>query len=218
MTKLVGVQDYRYKIVVIGAAGSGKTSIIKRFVLDEFSMTSESTVGVDFVYKVIENSGSKIHLSIWDVAGQERFGGITNSYYRNAVGALLIFDITQISTWEQVDLWKDDLIKKIESPIPILLLANKCDLLNEIPSAVSDDQIKNWVDLHRDQGVVGWNKTSAKTKENIEGSFEFLVIENVFSPMNKEKLNELKKGKKDVIIIDKRRDKNVSKKLEKCEC
>lgn len=111
--------------------GTGKTSILRRFVHDTFSGQYKSTIGVDFALKVIEHGEDTIiSLQLWDIAGQERFSNITRAYYKGAVGAFLVYDVTRPKTFENVLKWKHDIDEKVQlsydrGNIPIILLANK---------------------------------------------------------------------------------------------
>ncbi|RKP18332.1 ras-domain-containing protein, partial [Rozella allomycis CSF55] len=125
-----------FKILVVGDLGTGKTSIIKRYVHNVFSTHYKSTIGVDFALKVIDwEDGSIIRLQLWDIAGQERFGSMTRVYYKESVGALLVFDVTRPTTLEGVLKWKRDVDDKVRfkdgSNIPVVLIANKMDALSK---------------------------------------------------------------------------------------
>lgn len=118
--------------MVVGDLGVGKTSLIQRYVHNIFNREYKATIGVDFAYKLIQISRNKVvRLQLWDIGGQERFGNMTRVYYREAVGALIVFDLTRNVTLETVKKWKSDIDSKVrlqdayESPIPVVLLANK---------------------------------------------------------------------------------------------
>lgn len=87
---------FLFKVVLIGDSGVGKSQILSRFTRNEFSLDSKSTIGVEFATKNIEIDNKIIKSQIWDTAGQERYRAITSAYYRGAVGALLIYDITKV--------------------------------------------------------------------------------------------------------------------------
>jgi len=130
------VTEYLFKVLVVGDIGTGKTSIIKRFVHNIFSMHYKSTIGVDFALKVINwDAKTIVRLQLWDIAGQERFGNMTRVYYKEAVGAMVVFDVTRVTTFEAVSKWKNDIDQKVfineDQPIPVVLLANKCDMTKE---------------------------------------------------------------------------------------
>jgi len=132
-----GMTEYLYKVLVVGDIGTGKTSIIKRFVHNIFSVHYKSTIGVDFALKVIHwDAHTTVRLQLWDIAGQERFGNMTRVYYKEAVGAMVVFDVTRSATFDAVQKWKNDIDCKVtlppdDRPIPVVLLANKADLQKE---------------------------------------------------------------------------------------
>eukprot|EP01094_Clydonella_sp_ATCC50884_P024950 TRINITY_DN639_c0_g1_i2.p1 TRINITY_DN639_c0_g1~~TRINITY_DN639_c0_g1_i2.p1 ORF type:complete len:217 (+),score=74.29 TRINITY_DN639_c0_g1_i2:205-855(+) len=182
------VTEYLYKVLVVGDIGTGKTSIIKRFVHNIFSMHYKSTIGVDFALKVINwDSNSIVRLQLWDIAGQERFGNMTRVYYKEAVGAMVVFDVTRFSTFEAVQKWKSDIDAKVtlppdERPIPVVLLANKCDLAKE-----GFCQDKNKMDQFCEEyGFCGWFETSAKDNIGIETAARALVSEILKNDVSRE--------------------------------
>ncbi|KAK0171644.1 hypothetical protein PV328_005072 [Microctonus aethiopoides] len=169
-------REHLYKILVIGELGAGKTSIIKRYVHQFFSQNYRATIGVDFALKVLNwDPQTIIRLQLWDIAGQERFGNMTRVYYKEAVGAFIVFDVTRSATLDAVVKWKQDLETKVQlpdgSPIPCVLLANKCDQTKEglINSPGKMD------DYCKEKNFAGWFETSAKENINIEEAARFLV-------------------------------------------
>eukprot|EP01111_Echinosteliopsis_oligospora_P003491 TRINITY_DN15503_c0_g1_i1.p1 TRINITY_DN15503_c0_g1~~TRINITY_DN15503_c0_g1_i1.p1 ORF type:complete len:216 (-),score=55.44 TRINITY_DN15503_c0_g1_i1:47-694(-) len=171
------MSEYLYKILVVGDIGTGKTSIIKRFVHNIFSMHYKSTIGVDFALKVINwDPKTEVRLQLWDIAGQERFGSMTRVYYKEAVGAMIVFDVTRISTFEAVSKWKADIDAKVtygpdDKPIPVILLANKCDLAKEGFVKTANEMDK----YVKENGFIGWFETSAKDNVNIDKAAKYLV-------------------------------------------
>lgn len=105
--------------------------MLRRFVYNTFSSHYKSTIGVDFALKVIQQTSDLvIHLQVWDIAGQERFGSMTRVYYKDAIGAFVVYDVTRPKTFENVVKWKNDIDSKVQVPgghgdIPAILLANK---------------------------------------------------------------------------------------------
>ncbi|KAG7272018.1 hypothetical protein CRUP_004177, partial [Coryphaenoides rupestris] len=119
-------QEHLFKILVIGDLGVGKTSIIRRYVHQIFSQHYRATIGVDFALKVLQwDSSTVVRLQLWDIAGQERYGNMTRVYYREAVGALVVFDVSRGSTFEAVLKWKDDLDSKVKPVMLLLWLPHK---------------------------------------------------------------------------------------------
>jgi len=170
-------KEFVYKVLVVGDIGTGKTSIIKRFVHNIFSEHYKSTIGVDFALKVMHwDSSTTVKLQLWDIAGQERFGNMTRVYYKEAVGAFVVFDVTRTSTFEAVTKWKNDLDQKVtlppdDRPIPVVLLANKADLARD-PSLKTAQQLDKYCE---ENGFIGCFETSAKNNTNIEKAAKALV-------------------------------------------
>ncbi|KAI3383023.1 hypothetical protein SNEBB_010781 [Seison nebaliae] len=177
MSKPSSRNEFLYKLIVIGELATGKTSLIKRYVHNLFSQHYRSTIGVDFALKVVQKDNDIIRLQLWDIAGQERFGSMTRVYYRDAVGCVIVFDMTRASTFEAVIKWKADLDEKVQlqngKPLPCLLLGNKCDL-------AKDDLVKNPVGMNQfceDQNFIGWHQVSAKDGTNVSEAFDSLIDE-----------------------------------------
>eukprot|EP01105_Mastigella_eilhardi_P014647 TRINITY_DN3331_c0_g1_i1.p1 TRINITY_DN3331_c0_g1~~TRINITY_DN3331_c0_g1_i1.p1 ORF type:complete len:215 (+),score=68.12 TRINITY_DN3331_c0_g1_i1:95-739(+) len=166
-----------YKILVVGDVACGKTSIVKRYVHDIFSDQYKSTVGVDFALKILNlDDDTEVRLQMWDIAGQERFGSMTRVYYREAVGAFVVFDISRIGTLDGAAVWKDDLNEKVRwgpqnQPVPVYLLANKCDVPPETYCRAEEDIAK----YAKSRGYIGYKLTSAKDNVGIEEAAEELV-------------------------------------------
>lgn len=206
-------QERLLKVLIIGDLGVGKTSIIRRYVHQVFSQHYRATIGVDFALKVLNwDHKTVVRLQLWDIAGQERYGNMTRVYYREAVGALVVFDMTRHSTFQAVLKWKGDLDSKVAlsngKPVPAVLLANKCDqrrqgLCSKLP------KMENF---SRDHGFVGWYETSAKDDTNINAAIMCLV-ENIMSM--EEELTLSGSAKREAggsVLVLPRRDDNVRQK------
>jgi len=169
-------KDYICKVLVIGDMGTGKTSIITRYVHEFFSTRYRSTIGVDFALKVLKwDENTVIRLQLWDIAGQERFSSMTRVYYKGAVGCLIAFDITRKATFEAVSKWKLDLDSKLRlpngRPAPCVLLANKCDLSKKGLVNFAEQMDKYCLE----NGFIGWYETSAKENISIDDAMKCLV-------------------------------------------
>lgn len=101
--------DYLFKIVLLGDSGVGKSNLLARFARNEFFANSKSTIGVEFQTQKMEINGKEVKAQIWDTAGQERFRAVTSAYYRGAVGALLVYDITRRQTFDSISRWLHEL-------------------------------------------------------------------------------------------------------------
>ena len=102
-------EDYLFKIVLIGDSAVGKSNLLARFARDEFYPNSKSTIGVEFQTQKMEINGKEIKAQIWDTAGQERFRAVTSAYYRGAVGALVVYDISRRPTFDSIGRWLNEL-------------------------------------------------------------------------------------------------------------
>ncbi|XP_057660479.1 ras-related protein Rab-38 isoform X1 [Diorhabda carinulata] len=169
-------KDGLYKILVIGDLGTGKTSIIKRYVHRFFTQHYRATIGVDFALKVLNwDENTVIRLQLWDIAGQERYGNMTRVYYKEAVAAFIVFDVTRRATFDSVGNWKTDLDTKVQLPdgskIPCVLLANKCDQPKE---GIVNNPAK-MDEFCKENGFHAWFETSAKDNINIDDAANSLV-------------------------------------------
>jgi small GTP-binding protein len=120
-----------FKFIIIGSSGVGKTALLKRLTEDTFSVDSQSTIGVEFDSTLVDIDGQTVKLQIWDTAGQERFRSIAKAYFRNAVGVLLVFDITERKTFDDVNMWLNDVHSLCDPTAFVLLVGNKGDLASK---------------------------------------------------------------------------------------
>ncbi|PHJ22495.1 ras-related protein rab11 [Cystoisospora suis] len=175
--------DYLYKIVLIGDSGVGKSNMLSRFTRDEFNLESKSTIGVEFATKsVYLDEGKVIKAQIWDTAGQERYRAITSAYYRGAVGALLVYDITKRQSFENVgtvlsrdgspvERWLKELRDHADPNIVILLVGNKSDLKHL--RAVSVEEATKFANREH----LAFIETSALDATNVEQAFHQILAE-----------------------------------------
>eukprot|EP01114_Cavostelium_apophysatum_P009568 TRINITY_DN22740_c0_g1_i1.p1 TRINITY_DN22740_c0_g1~~TRINITY_DN22740_c0_g1_i1.p1 ORF type:complete len:225 (-),score=69.09 TRINITY_DN22740_c0_g1_i1:98-772(-) len=205
--------DFLYKVVVTGDSGVGKTNIITRFTANEFSLESKATIGVEFGHAEITlGDGSKIKVQIWDTAGQERFRAITRGYYRGAVGALIVYDITKAVSFRNVEKWLQELRQHAFDDIVIMLVGNKSDLkqAREVPS----EDAKKFAQKNN----LLFIETSALDGENIKEAFYQTVSEIREKRRNKgpsggEGNNtEIKKGDRIVLTPDEPKKQEEQKK------
>ncbi|KAH0870851.1 hypothetical protein HID58_077873 [Brassica napus] len=131
--------DYLFKLVLIGDSGVGKSNLLSRFTRNEFSIESKSTIGVEFATRSVHVDEKTIKAQLWDTAGQERYRAITSAYYRGAVGALLVYDITRHVTFENVERWLKELRDHTDASVVIMLVGNKADLRQTIDIGNKDD-------------------------------------------------------------------------------
>jgi len=161
--------DAIFKIVIFGDAGSGKTTLTKRFKSDLFISDSQMTVGVDFETKTFEVDGKKVKLMIWDFGGEERFRFILPKYINGAMGGIFMYDITNYPSLAHIDSWLS-FINGRKEHIPLVLLGGKADLdiIRQIP-------YKEGKKIAKAMGFSEFIECSSKTGENVEKSFENLT-------------------------------------------
>ncbi|KTF95220.1 hypothetical protein cypCar_00011542 [Cyprinus carpio] len=117
--------NFVFKVVLIGESGVGKSNLLSRFTKNEFNHDSRTTIGVEFSTRSIQVDSITIKAQIWDTAGLERYRAITSAYYRGAVGALLVYDITKHLTYENVERWLKELYDHADPHIVVMLVGNK---------------------------------------------------------------------------------------------
>jgi Ras-related protein Rab-11A len=118
-----------FKIVLIGDSGVGKSQLLLRYTKNQFKNKTSSTIGMEFAtYNVKVGEGATVRAQIWDTAGQERYRAITNAYYRQAVGVLLVYDITKRGSFESLEKWLAEVQNHADSKTQIILIGNKTDL------------------------------------------------------------------------------------------
>ena len=157
--------DYLFKLLLIGDSGVGKSCLLLRFADDTYTESYISTIGVDFKIRTIELDGKTIKLQIWDTAGQERFRTITSSYYRGAHGIIVVYDVTDIESFNNVKQWLHEIDRYACENVNKLLVGNKSDLAAK--RQVTTEQAKEFADSLG----IEFLETSAKTATNVEQAF-----------------------------------------------
>ena len=190
---------HTFKILTIGESGVGKTCILRRFVEDKFLKNHLATIGIDFKTKNIIVDGVQVKLKIWDTAGQERFRNITNQYYKGADGIILVYDVTDRTSFEKIREWMNQIRQNTtEDEIGLVLLGNKCDA---DPRDVSQN---DGIELGKELGIQ-YFESSAMNNINISESFNYLAkqilskkkIDTPTKVSNNKNLNTPQKKKKE---------------------
>ena len=182
-----------YKIVVVGSSGVGKTAMVQRLIDQTFLEETQSTVGVEFKSYNITLDNETIRLNIWDTAGQERFRSVSKAYFRNAVGAILVYSINDNDSFNDLEAWINDLHQLAAQNAAILLVGNKSDLDDR---RVTESEAQSFADRHG----IEYLEASAKTGDNITETFLRLaknindkvkkgVITGQFQPPNAPQVN-----------------------------
>ena len=159
----------KLKIIVAGAKDVGKTSLIRRYIHGTFQTDVKSTIGVDFMTKQLESNGSKVRLSIWDFGGEEKFRSLFPSYCSGASAAIILFDITDRESFNDLNNWLE-LIEGAAGTIIKMLIGSKHDLVDQ--AIISQEEIDSLIDKHNFDLFM---YTSAKTGENVKDLFTKLT-------------------------------------------
>jgi len=169
--------DFVFNYILIGDTGVGKSCLLLNFIDKGFRKEHLVTIGVDFGSKIVDVKGIKYKLLIWDTAGQETFNSISRSYYRNAVGGLLVYDITNKESFQNVKKWLENVKEFSKSPVSLVLVGNKTDLESE--RVVSKEEGEAFAKEHG----LPFIETSAKQSANVDEAF-FKTIESICEKMN----------------------------------
>lgn len=156
----------KLRLVLIGNQAVGKSSFISKFVDDAFVHDLMSTIGIDFKTKTISVSNRSVELNVWDTAGQERFWSVTPAYCRNADGIILVYDTTNLKSFEAITFWLGKIDQYAPSNVDIMLIGSKCDLKSErvVTSDIGTEVARRI--------KAPFFEVSAQTGENIEKAFE----------------------------------------------
>ncbi|AYU79957.1 ras-related protein RAB1A [Leishmania donovani] len=157
--------DYLFKLLLIGDSGVGKSCLLLRFADDSYTDSYISTIGVDFKIRTLNLESKVIKLQIWDTAGQERFRTITSSYYRGAHGIIIVYDTTDMESFNNVKTWLSEIEKYASENVNKILVGNKCDLVTK--KAVDTQMAKDFADSLG----IPFLETSAKNSTNVEEAF-----------------------------------------------
>ncbi|XP_015936297.1 ras-related protein RABA1f [Arachis duranensis] len=178
--------DYLYKVVLIGDSGVGKSNLLSRFTKNEFTLDSKSTIGVEFATRTVHVHDKIVKAQIWDTAGQERYRAITSAYYRGAVGALVVYDISRHVTFENVERWLKELRDHTDANLVVMLVGNKADLRHL--RAVPTEEAKEFAEREK----IYFMETSALESLNVDSAFTEVLtqIYNVVSRKSLEALND----------------------------
>ncbi|XP_010682035.2 ras-related protein RABD1 [Beta vulgaris subsp. vulgaris] len=157
--------DYLFKLLLIGDSSVGKSCLLLRFADDSYVDSYISTIGVDFKIRTVELDSKTVKLQIWDTAGQERFRTITSSYYRGAHGIIIVYDVTEMESFNNVKQWLNEIDRYANESVCKLLVGNKCDL---VENKVVDTQMGQAL---ADELGIPFLETSAKDAINVEQAF-----------------------------------------------
>ncbi|OQS03284.1 Rab8 family GTPase [Thraustotheca clavata] len=164
--------DLLVKLLLIGDSGVGKSCLLMRYSDDSFTSSFITTIGIDFKVKTIDVDGKRVKLQIWDTAGQERFRTITTAYYRGAMGILLVYDVTDDHSFQNVRNWMRQIQQHASPNVNKILIGNKCDV-DPSERVVTKQQGE---ELAAEYGVQFF-ETSAKSNLNVEEAFRSIAVD-----------------------------------------
>lgn len=165
--------DQLVKLLIIGDSGTGKSSLLSRYVDNQFSTSFISTIGIDFKIKHINVKGKNIKIQLWDTAGQERFRTITKAYYRGAMGIIIVYDITDEKTFKNVYGWMDNICSEAKDIVDIILVGNKNDCLNRCITYEQGAELAK--KMSTVEKPIHFFEISSKTGYNVENAVNQLV-------------------------------------------
>jgi len=166
--------DYIMKLIIVGDSGVGKSTLLKMYCDHEFSESYISTIGVDFKIKTIQVNDKLIKLQIWDTAGQERFRSITNSYYNGTHAIMLVFDLTDVNSFNRLPKWLEEIDKYMTGKThKIILIGNKSDDISKRQVYTND------IDTFAMNNNLLYFETSAKNNTNVTTAFIKIAEENI---------------------------------------
>ncbi|KAG6401311.1 hypothetical protein SASPL_138163 [Salvia splendens] len=185
-------EEYLFKIVVIGDSAVGKSNLLSRFTRDEFDHNSKATIGVEFQTQVLEVDGKEVKAQVWDTAGQERFRAVTSAYYRGAVGALVVYDITRRITFDSVKprfsissdilIFRNQNAAHCDTAVTRMLVGNKLDL-----ESIREVTTEEGTELAEEEGMF-FIETSALDSTNVNKAFE-IVIRDIYEKVSRKILS-----------------------------
>ncbi|XP_051142197.1 ras-related protein RABA4d-like [Andrographis paniculata] len=175
--------DYVFKVVLIGDSAVGKSQLLARFARNEFSLESKATIGVEFQTKTLIIDQKTVKAQIWDTAGQERYRAVTSAYYRGAVGAMLVYDMTKRQSFDHMARWLEELRGHADKNIVIMLIGNKCDLGTLCAVPVEDAQ------EFAERENLYFMETSALEATNVESAFMTILTE-IYRIVSKKALSD----------------------------
>eukprot|EP00823_Brevimastigomonas_motovehiculus_P009479 TRINITY_DN914_c0_g1_i1.p1 TRINITY_DN914_c0_g1~~TRINITY_DN914_c0_g1_i1.p1 ORF type:complete len:214 (+),score=50.68 TRINITY_DN914_c0_g1_i1:46-687(+) len=163
-----------FKVIILGDSGVGKTCLLNQYVHNKFSSAYKATIGADFSTKELLVDDKLVNLQIWDTAGQERFQSLGMSFYRGADACVLVYDVTDQKSFDNLESWKEEFLHQVnsrsEKPFPFVVLGNKADLVKK--RAVQGATAQRWCQAN---GDLPHFETSAKENTNVGSAFEMIA-------------------------------------------
>lgn len=161
----------KLKVVLLGEGAVGKTSLVLRYVQNQFNSRHHQTLQASFMVKKLNFAGRRVEVHMWDTAGQERFHALGPIYYRDAQGAVLVFDVTEAPSFEKVKMWVKELRRMVGEDVELAIAGNKADLGTGTERAVSEAEAR----AYADSVGAAYHNTSAKEGIGVDALFNGLA-------------------------------------------
>ena len=176
--------ELNLKLILIGDSNVGKTTILLNYIQNDFNEFMNPTLGLENRVKIVDIQGFKAKVQIWDTAGQEKFNALTQQFFRNTDGILLIFDLTDKNSFNNIKKWLNDVKANSDHSIKKILIGNKSDMKDQICVT------KNMIDNFCNEKELKYMEVSAKNNENVSNAFETLINEIIGNRTNDEILED----------------------------
>ena len=202
-----------FKIVIIGDTATGKTSFILRFVENTFGEeVALSTIGIDQKKKFVKFGDKKIELQIWDTAGQERYRSLTHTSFKGADGAIFMYDISNIKTFQNLKRWMFELNEQVNiNKMGIVIVGNKCDIPDE-EKCVKQKAKEKFQKAHHYKII----EASAKTNKNVAETFTYLIEQMLKLGLNEKIPPDRTKTNSQIYKISKKKDNDQNNNKKGC--
>ena len=201
---------YKFKIILLGDSGVGKSSLLSRYMDEGFIMNKPCTINADFKIKNIKvDQSSTAQITIWDTCGQERYRAITRQYFKDAHGIILVYDVADKRSFSDLDIWIEEIKKNtIKKDLSIILVGNKIDLKFRY---ITSEEAKNFADNNN----LMYCETSSKEGLNVEQAFEMVTKDIIIKQNNNNIFNDNEdlspsNNIKNIKGKEKRREKEIS--------
>eukprot|EP01017_Pseudomicrothorax_dubius_P004442 TRINITY_DN10887_c0_g2_i1.p1 TRINITY_DN10887_c0_g2~~TRINITY_DN10887_c0_g2_i1.p1 ORF type:complete len:230 (-),score=43.66 TRINITY_DN10887_c0_g2_i1:36-725(-) len=169
-----GETEEMLKIVLLGDAGVGKTSLLNQYTKGKPPSNSQPTIGLEFITKtIVLSDGSKRKVQVWDTAGQERYKALTSAHFRKAAGAILVYDVTRRKTFDHILKWHEELTFQAEEDTLVMLIGNKTDISDQDPT-MYQVQKKEGSELAKTNNFIFMETTATRT-DQVNSAFLTLI-------------------------------------------
>jgi len=182
---LIGEEEYKFKITVVGDPAVGKTTLIRKYTTGGFQKDYIATLGAQFSNYEERIEGKQVKLFIWDIAGQKTFEMMRQKFYKGSSAAIIVFSHApeELESFNHIEKWFTEL-KKYCGDIPIALFGNKVDLINENELISNEEKVNSDFNVGKfvnEHDIIEYFKTSALTGQGVIESFQKLVRELYFN-------------------------------------